>query len=217
MKKSLFLTIFIFLFSILFFSPTTKVYAESHTVNKVRVCVVQTYVYNSTSDFSEENILYTAKYNDVFNVIELFTQDNIKLYKISINDTYGYIDYYSVTNDETKSITTKLKENCLIIGNRNKDVVYLFEIYNNEFVQTDKTIEIGSRVSVLSDFSYNNEYNLIYYYDSNNNLEQGYVKTTYLRKDGIQLSLILGIGITSLAIIIAVIVLIIHLKKKAKK
>lgn len=209
--KKLF-TLLLLIISIFCVSPTQKVYAEDN--QKVRITSIICDVYDNCENFEEQYIITTLNYNDTVEVINEISNNNIKFYEIKIDNKIGYINFYDAVYDNIKPITKRNKTNCTIISNSKEKFVTVYQNFEDNFVETNKKIKVNSKVIVNDNFSYNKKYNLVYFYDEQDNFIQGYINTKNLRKDGINLGLIIGISLIVISIVVFIILLIIIIKKR---
>lgn len=210
MKKII--TLLLIIISFICVLPTQKVYANENI--NVRITSIICNVYDNCEIFEEQNIITTLNYNDVVEVIKEVSKNNIKFYEVKIDNKVGYIEYYDAVYDTVKPITKKNKSNCTIISNSKEEFVTVYQFFEDNFVETNVKIKVNSKVIVNDNFSYNKKYNLVYFYDEQDNFIQGYVNTKNLRKDGINLGLIIGISLIVISVIIFIIVLVKIIKKR---
>lgn len=192
--------------------PTQKVFADE--TKTIRITSIIANVYDNTEIFEEENILTTLNYNDLIDSTNVIINNELKFYVVSFNNKIGYISYYDAIEDSIKPISKKIKANCTVISNSNEQFVNVYDNYENNFIETNKKIKVNSKVIVNDNFSYNKEYNLVYYYDEQDNFNQGYIKTNNLRKDGINLGLIIGIILILISFTAFIIIIIYIIKKR---
>lgn len=159
--------------------------------NSIRVIVDNAPVY-SRADFLEIDkterdlsLIANAKLHQVFDVLEEYDQT----YKISINDTSGFILKSMAIDNQISSPQKSLNYNAEVIADAN-----VFEKVGEDYNALEIRLKKGDKVCILDGYDQKKQYTFVSFYDGDV-LCNCYIKTEVLKAYGISTTLVVSISV----------------------
>ena len=216
MKKIMILLLLVFALIIPFVGQ--KAIYASEEPEKVKVVADQTIVYKQPS-ITSDILIAKCEYGTVFDVISDDSIDYKLFHKVSVvgmleDETiqFGYILKAHTLDIQVTSPTKALDDNGVI---RNDNAV-VYELVDNQYVQTEKTLKKDTKIRVLDGYDSSKEYTFVSFLE-NDILVSYYVKTADVQVFGVNYSLIVAIMTLITCACALSIVLGLKAKKKKKK
>ena len=212
--------VFIFLLTLMLIVPTTSLtsFFASDEPTQVRVVANQTMVYKEPS-ITSPVLLTNCEYGMVFDVVADDSIDYKLFYQVSVvgkveDETIkvGYILKAHALDCEISSPTKSLDDNAII----RSDNTVVYELVDNQYVQTTKTLAKDTKIRVLDGYDKSKEYTFISFVE-NQVIVSYYVKTVDIEVHGINYSLIVAIMTLITCACALSIVFGIKAKKKKRK
>ena len=197
---------------------TTKPVGASDEPTKIRVVANQTIIYKEPS-ITSDVIISNCVYGTVFDVVSDDTIDYKLFYKISIAGMvqdqtieFGYILKSHTLDCEIYSPKKVLDDNAVV----KTDNAVVYQLVNNEFVATQKTLAKDTKLRVLDGYDSKKEYTFVSFLE-NDDIVSYYLKTSDVDAHGINYSLIVAIMTLITCACALSIVFGVKAKKKKKK
>lgn len=216
MKK--FVLIFLLAVMLIIPSTTSNSVLASDEPTQVRVVANQTIVYKEPS-ITSPVLLANCEYGMVFDVISDDSIDYKLFYQVSVvgkvedqTIKVGYVLKAHTLDCEITSPTKNLDDNAII----KNDNTIVYELVDNQYVQTPKTLAKGTKIRILDGYDTKKEYTFVSFVE-NDVIVSYYVKTADIEVHGINYSLIVAIMTLITCACALSIVFGIKAKKKKRK
>lgn len=150
---------------------------------------------------------YYDDYGSLWYRVEVPTQSG-KMQGFILGDTLSLLNYDPVFIHPAY--------NAEIISYNGSEYAVAYELIDGEYVQLDATLPTGAKVEVIGIFDTSEQYTQIKYFNAELGTLTCYVKTEYLKYNGVNFIQIIAIVVIVITVILATIIIIrvFHLKKK---
>lgn len=155
---------------------------------------------------------------DILDFVESYRDDYNNLwYRIRIADNYeGYILAVNLSLMDYEPTFIRPAYNAEIISYNGSTDAVTYALTNGKYVPLTTALTVGTKVEVVGAFDSSLEYTQIKYMDSNLGTLTCYVKTAYLKYNGVNIVLIVAITVIIITVALATIILmrVYYVKKR---
>ena len=154
----------------------------------------------------------------ILDFVESYHDDYNNLwYRIQIGEKYeGYMLASNLSMMNYEPIFIRPAYNAEIISYENSEYAIGYKLVDGEYKEIDATFPTGTKVEVVGTFDTSLEYTQIKYLDSELGTLTCYVKTVYIKYNGVNIVLIVAIIVIIITVALAAIIIgrVLYLKRK---
>lgn len=129
----------------------------------------------------------------------------------------GYIKKGYISDSEIVKRNVTLQSNAIIKTSLEDDIVYLYDLKDNNYIQTTKTLKNNQKIELVNSFDSSCDFTLVKYTDEKGLIQQAYVETKFIEYEDLTFLKIIGFILLIITIVIAFLVISLIIKSIKKK